>query len=182
MADKEKGYKTRTYLEKDAPHLVETKAKLDKIGKGMCLAKWTQSTIHLQLGHTHSCHHPRTHKISTKEIARNPSALHNTNYKKQRRREMLNDKRPPECEYCWNVEDSSDRFSDRVFKSSEGWSLPHYDEIVNADWREDYNPRYVEIAFSNACNFKCSYCGTSIFIHLDGRDKSSWWLQNHYRF
>ena len=30
MADKEKGYKTRTYLEKDAPHLVETKAKLDK--------------------------------------------------------------------------------------------------------------------------------------------------------
>ena len=46
MADKEKGYKTRTYLEKDAPHLVETKAKLDKIGKGMCLAKWTQE-IHL---------------------------------------------------------------------------------------------------------------------------------------
>ena len=50
MVDKEKGYKTRTYLEKDAPHLVSTKAKLDKIGKGMCLAKWTQSTIHLQLG------------------------------------------------------------------------------------------------------------------------------------
>ena len=77
MVDEEKGYKTRTYLEKDAPHLVDTKAKLDKIGKGMCLAKWTQTTIHLQLGHTHSCHHPRTHKISTKEIARNPSALHN---------------------------------------------------------------------------------------------------------
>ena len=97
MVDEEKGYKTRTYLEKDAPHLVDTKAKLDKIGKGMCLAKWTQTTIHLQLGHTHSCHHPRTHKISTKEIARNPSALHNTTYKKIRRREMLNDKRPPEC-------------------------------------------------------------------------------------
>ena len=58
MVDEEKGYKTRTYLEKDAPHLVDTKAKLDKIGKGMCLAKWTQTTIHLQLGHTHSCHHP----------------------------------------------------------------------------------------------------------------------------
>ena len=27
------------------------------------------------------------------------------------------------------------------------------------DWREDYNPKYVEVAFSNACNFKCSYCG-----------------------
>ena len=159
MVDKEKGYKTRTYLEKDAPHLVSTKAKLDKIGKGMCLAKWTQSTIHLQLGHTHSCHHPRTHKISTEEIAQNPSAQHNTTYKKVRRKKMLDDKRPSECEYCWNVEDSSDRFSDRVFKSSESWSLPHYDEIVNSDWEEDFNPRYVEVAFSNACNFKCSYCG-----------------------
>ena len=35
MVDKEKGYKTRTYLEKDAPHLVSTKAKLDKIGKAV---------------------------------------------------------------------------------------------------------------------------------------------------
>jgi hypothetical protein len=32
-------------------------------------------------------------------------------------------------------------------------------EIVESDWREDYNPKYVEVAFSNACNFKCSYCG-----------------------
>ena len=72
---------------------------------------------------------------------------------------MLNDERPAECDYCWNVEDSSDRFSDRVFKSGETWSLPHYDEIRNLDWRADYNPRYVEVAFSNACNFKCSYCG-----------------------
>ena len=28
MANEEKGYKTRTYLEKDAPHLVSTKEKL----------------------------------------------------------------------------------------------------------------------------------------------------------
>ena len=27
------------------------------------------------------------------------------------------------------------------------------------DWREDYNPKYVEVSFSNTCNFKCSYCG-----------------------
>ena len=139
-------------------HFVKTKEKLDKIGPGMCLAKWTQTTLHLQTGHNHSCHHPRTHKIDKNEIARNPSALHNTRYKKQRRKEMLNGARPAECDYCWNVEDNSDRFSDRVFKSQESWSLPHYDEIVNSDWREDYNPRYVEVAFSNACNFKCSYC------------------------
>ena len=126
----------------------------------MCLAKWTQVTLHMQTGHNHSCHHPRTHKIDVKEIQRNPSALHNTRYKKQRRKEMLNGKRPSECDYCWNVEDNSDRFSDRVFKSQESWSLPHFDEIANSDWREDINPRYVEVAFSNACNFNV------VIVHL----------------
>ncbi len=144
---------------KDNPFFIDNKKKLDDIGSGMCLAKWTQVTLQLQTGHNHSCHHPRTHKINVNEIKRNPSALHNTQYKKLRRREMLTGKRPEECDYCWGVEDNSDRFSDRVFKSSENWSLPHFDEIVNADWRQDFNPRYVEVAFSNACNFKCSYCG-----------------------
>jgi MoaA/NifB/PqqE/SkfB family radical SAM enzyme len=141
------------------PVYVETKNELDKVGKGMCLAKWTQVTMHLQNGHNHSCHHPRTHKISESEIKRNPSALHNTRHKKLRRKEMLNGSRPEECDYCWGVEDNSDRFSDRIFKSAESWSKPFYNEIVNSDYREDFNPRYVEVAFSNTCNFKCSYCG-----------------------
>jgi hypothetical protein len=144
---------------KENPIFQSMKDDLDKVGKGMCLAKWTQVTLQLQSGHNHSCHHPRTHKISEKEIKRNPSALHNTQYKKLRRREMLTGKRPVECDYCWGVEDTSDRFSDRIFKSAESWSKPHYEEIKNLDWRENYNPRYVEVAFSNACNFKCSYCG-----------------------
>ena len=152
----------RSYIEKESPYLVSTKRKLDKVGCGFCLAKWTQVTVHLQNGHTHSCHHPKTHKVSLTEIKRNPSALHNTRYKKLRRKEMLVDnKRPDECTYCWNVEDNSDRYSDRTFKSSESWSLPHYDEIVNSNWRDDFNPRYVEVSFSNACNFKCSYCGSA---------------------
>ena len=54
----------------DNPIYVETKRKLDEVGCGMCLAKWTQVTMHLQLGHTHSCHHPRTHKISLNELKR----------------------------------------------------------------------------------------------------------------
>ena len=142
----------------DNPIYVETKRQLDETGCGMCLAKWTQVTMHLQLGHTHSCHHPKTHKVPLNELKRNPSALHNTQHKKIRRKEMLDGKRPSECDYCWNVEDNSDRFSDRVFKSNESWSLPHMDEIKNSYWRDDFNPRYVEVAFSNACNFKCSYC------------------------
>jgi hypothetical protein len=36
---------------------------------------------------------------------------------------MLEGQRPDECDYCWNVEDNSDRFSDRVFKSQK---VGHY--------------------------------------------------------
>jgi organic radical activating enzyme len=141
------------------PFYIKVKKDLDAVGKGMCLAKWTQVTLQLQSGHNHSCHHPATHKISETEIQRNPSALHNTKFKKLKRKEMLNGDRPTECEYCWNVEDNSDRYSDRIFKSAETWSQPHMEEIINSDWREDYNPKYVEVSFSNSCNFKCSYCG-----------------------
>ena len=72
---------------------------------------------------------------------------------------MLENKRPTECNYCWKVEDNSDSFSDRVFKSSEPWSEPHFDEIKESNWRDDFNPKYVEVNFSNTCNFKCAYCG-----------------------
>ena len=156
---KEDNKKLKKTFAGDNPFYLGVRDDLNKIGQGFCLAKWTQVTMHLQLGHTHSCHHPRTHAISPSEIKRNPSALHNTMYKKRRRKEMLEGGRPEECDYCWNVEDTSDRFSDRTFKSSESWSLPHYEEIATLNWRADYNPKYVEVAFSNACNFKCSYCG-----------------------
>jgi MoaA/NifB/PqqE/SkfB family radical SAM enzyme len=144
------------------------KDDLDRVGCGFCLAKWTQVTMHLQNGTNHSCHHPGVHKIPLEEIEQNPKALHNTKFKKLRRREMLTGKRPEECEYCWNIEDNSDQFSDRIYKSSEPWSQPHYQDIIQARWNEDFNPRYVEVSFSNTCNFKCSYCGPMY---------SSQWLQ-----
>jgi hypothetical protein len=136
-----------------------TKNKLDSVGCGFCLAKWTQVTMHLHNGTTHSCHHPEPHKIGLEEINRNPSALHNSKVKKQARKQMLNNERPSECQYCWNVEDNSNSFSDRVFKSSEPWSEPYFKEISESNWRDDYNPKYVEVNFSNTCNFKCAYCG-----------------------
>jgi hypothetical protein len=137
----------------------ETREKLDKVGCGFCLAKWTQVTMHLNNGTTHSCHHPEPHKVELEELNRNYTALHNSNVKKQARKEMLEGKRPTECQYCWNVEDNSNSFSDRIFKSAEPWSEPHFEEITKSHWRDDYNPKYVEVNFSNTCNFKCAYCG-----------------------
>ena len=56
--------------------------QLNQKGCGFCLAKWTQVTMHLGVGLTHSCHHPVQHKIPLAELKRNPSALHNIRYKK----------------------------------------------------------------------------------------------------
>ena len=139
--------------------LPDLKKKLDKVGCGFCLAKWSQVTMHLGTGMTHSCHHPSPHKIPLSEIERNPSALHNTSFKKRKRKEMLEGKRPDECNFCWNVEDNSNSFSDRVFKSSEPWALQDFEKIKDSNWRDDFNPRYVEVSFGNTCNFACAYCG-----------------------
>jgi len=137
----------------------EVKKKLDKVGCGFCLAKWTQVTLHLGTGMTHSCHHPVQHKIPLRELRNNPSALHNTRHKKKRRKQMLEGEKPSECNYCWNIEENSNSFSDRVFKSSEPWSWNDFQKIKQSNWREDFNPRYVEVSFGNTCNFACSYCG-----------------------
>jgi organic radical activating enzyme len=94
------------------------------------------------------------------EIQNNPSALHNTIFKKQQRRKMLNGVRPEECQYCWNIEDLPGNYiSDRTYKSAdEVWSYPYLDTIKEAGAYGNINPTYLEVSFENTCNFKCAYC------------------------
>jgi organic radical activating enzyme len=140
--------------------LIAVTNALDEVGPGFCLAKWQQVTLHLHSGQTHSCHHPAAHKIPVEELEDNPSALHNTKFKKKQRKTMLEGGRPSECDYCWRVEDNNDdSFSDRTYKSQEPWALPHLNEIKSMPWDHDVVPSYLEISFSSVCNFKCSYCG-----------------------
>jgi organic radical activating enzyme len=150
-----------------------TKAELDAVSPSMCIAKWKQVTIHLQNGHTHSCHHPGTHKVPLEEIKINVSALHNTNFKKEQRKLMLEGVRPHECGYCWKVEDNSNQYSDRIAKSSESWARPHLQDIVSKPWNDNVAPSYLEVSFSNVCNFKCSYCSPNI---------SSQWMDEIQRY
>ena len=131
----------------------------------MCVAKWKQVTVHLGTGQTHSCHHPSSHHIPVEEIAIDITALHNTKFKKEQRKLMLEGNRPSECGYCWKVEDSDtdeNVFSDRITKSIDYWAEPHLDSIAALPYDKNVNPSYLEVSFSNACNFKCSYCGPEI--------------------
>jgi organic radical activating enzyme len=144
-------------------HLKQVSKEINDVSPSFCVAKWNQVTMHLHNGHTHSCHHPKTHIIPIEEIKRSPKALHNTDFKKLQRRMMLEGRRPPECDYCWRVEDSGNELSDRVIKSADtSWAYHDINKISNTPWNSDVDPTYVEISFSSVCNFKCSYCGPNV--------------------
>ena len=104
---------------------------INEVSPSFCIAKWKQVTMHLQNGNTHSCHHPNPHYVPVEEIMRNYKALHNSEFKKQQRKLMLEGKRPSECDYCWRVEDSpGNHYSDRTYKSADGkWAFPYLNEI-----------------------------------------------------
>ena len=124
-----------------------------------CLAKWHHVTIYLQTGETHSCYHPAPHKIPLEGLEQNPSQLHNTPQKKQERLAMLNGQKPAGCQYCWNIECmGKDYVSDRHIKTTSIYTPERIEEIKNNPWDYDINPEYIEVNFSNECNFKCGYC------------------------
>lgn len=131
---------------------------LNETGPGFCLAKFTQVTMHLGTGMVHSCHHPKTHTVPLDELENNPAALFNTSKLKQARKEMLNGEKPSECDYCWRIENSNSP-SDRYFKSLESWALQSHDMVLENGHEIDYYPTYLEVDFSNVCNFNCIYCG-----------------------
>ena len=127
------------------------------LGKGLCLAKWKQVSLHLPTGLNNSCYHPPLHAIPAELLQDNPSALHNTPHKKEQRKIMLKQERPGECSYCWAMEDNG-KLSDRHYRSGEPWAAKDFDVIVNSNGDEDVIPSYVEVNFNHACNLACSYC------------------------
>lgn len=132
---------------------------MKEVSPTFCLAKWHHTSIYLHTGQTHSCYHPRPHDISLDEIKADPSALHNTRIKKQERAMMLVGEKPDGCQYCWNVESlGEDYISDRMIRNQSIYTPERLQEITNNTFNYNINPEYIEIAFSNECNFKCGYC------------------------
>jgi organic radical activating enzyme len=144
-------------------YVKKVKEQLNKFSPSLCLAKWDTTTIYLQTGETHSCHHPVPHKIPLEEIIDNPGALHNTKYKKEQRKDMLAGVRPKECQYCWNIEDLGDEYlSDRHLKSAIVFNKPLLIDVVSKGSDYNINPSHVEISFGNECQMSCLYCSPKI--------------------
>lgn len=133
------------------------KERLDAVSPSLCLAKWQQVSLHLPTGLNNSCYHPPLHRIPIEEIKRSPAALHNTSYKKEQRKLMLEGTRPSECSYCWAMEDNG-KLSDRHYRSGEPWAMKAFDQVTSQPWDADATPAYVEVNFNHACNLRCSYC------------------------
>lgn len=131
---------------------------LNEISPSMCLAKWYNVSIHIPTGKTHSCYHPPAHKVPLKEITISPAAIHNTKYKNEQRVKMLTGVRPDECNFCWDIEDSGDMLSDRAYRSKDVFRPGILKELVKDIDTGNPMPRYVEVNFNQACNFKCAYC------------------------
>ena len=144
----------------------------DKLGHSLCLAKWQQVSLHLPTGLNNSCYHPPLHEIDAQPLEFHPSALHNTAYKKEQRKKMLNGERPKECNYCWTMEDAG-HLSDRHYRSGEPWAAEHYNNIVDQPWDADVTPSYVEVNFSHGCNLACSYCSPQFSTEW-GKDIDRW--------
>ena len=84
---------------------------------------------------------------------------HNTPQKKQERKQMLEGEKPSGCQYCWNIECmGKDYISDRHIKTASIYTPKRIEEIKSNPWDYNINPEYIEINFSNECNFKCGYC------------------------
>lgn len=147
MKDEYELYKKRT-LETDK-----------KFSSCFCLAKWYHANIYFQTGETHSCYHPAPHAISPEEIKLRPSALHNSAEKIKERQGMLTGQRPKGCQYCWNIEDlNKDLISDRQIRNGSLYREDRIQEIAEQPFDFHVDPEYIELSFSNLCNFKCGYC------------------------
>jgi len=132
---------------------------MNAVSPTFCLAKWHHVTMYLQSGETHSCYHPAPHKIPLGELADNPSALHNTQFKKDERKQMLEGEKPVGCQYCWNIEAMGpDYISDRHIRNASIFTEERYEQTTKGAWNQNINPEYLEINFGNECNFKCGYC------------------------
>lgn len=150
-------------------NIAKTIQIINEISPSFCAAKWYNATIWLGNGRTASCHLPLAHSIPLDGLSENPSKLHNTDYKINRREEMLQGVRPSECAYCWTVEDKRDKdvHSDRVYKSY----IYSENEIklLKEIGLRNIDPKTLEISFDNLCNLSCSYCNSEF---------SSTWASN----
>ena len=180
MRDNQKGDEVELlkgkYISKYFSSSTDLLQELNSVSKSFCLAKWYSVSLHLPTGKTHSCYHPPAHDIPLDELTVDVNSLHNTSYKKQQRQKMLAGERPTECNFCWAIEDQGN-VSDRAYRSFDVYEPGLVEKSLNDS---NPKPRYLEVNFNQACNFKCSYCSPHLSTewYKEIKDYGSYNLSN----
>ena len=149
---------TSNYLPVGESYLEYKKRVLDSKSRSFCGAKWYYATIWLNTGQTTACHHPLPHQVDAVEVTKNYKLLSNTPQKQIERQQMISGERPSGCDYCWRIEDlAEDNVSDRVHKSL-AYTEQDLQQAFEAESKQDFPLKYLELSFDRTCNFACSYC------------------------
>lgn len=131
---------------------------IDNSKKHFCILPW----IHFSLGpsgEVHSC--CRTDYKSSLGSFKDSSLeeIWNSENFKQFRLDMANDKRISSCQDCYNIEkigvESFRQISNRDWKDQ----FHRIDDMNSDGSLKHFEPIYLDLRFSNICNFKCRTCG-----------------------
>jgi len=73
---------------------------------------------------------------------------------KELRKDMLEGKRNKVCDVCYKKEDLNNHSPRSEYNKNILWKMP----VVMEDYSTDSQFQYIDIRFSNLCNFKCRMC------------------------
>lgn len=91
------------------------------------------------------------------------TALWNSAYYKQIRKDMLANKRLEKCKKCWMAEDSGLTSMRRQGDPS------YFKQHTNSEGTLELLPTDIELHFGNVCNLSCKMCSTQ-FSHMIGKE------------
>lgn len=138
------------------------------ISDKFCAAKWNEFSINLQQLSTRVCHLSKAIRFTIEDYRENYLYFFHNQELNQIRNEMLDNKEPQTCNYCWRIEKGGRFKSERYYKTMSNNNFNDIDRIQESIKENSiYYPSYLEIAFNNKCNLRCLYCHVDFSSSLD---------------
>jgi len=107
-----------------------------------CPAKWDELYVSFETNYAYSC-------------CKAPPAQHFTEhvleFVSMERMNMLNGIQDASCAYCWEVEHNGG-------KSLRHRHLQNFDPATFNNYKNNPDPKLVQVTVGNECNFQCTYC------------------------
>lgn len=138
---------------------IDAENKLIDISDSMCLAKWGQISFNVRRATFSSCCLSTAVKIDKFAAKKDYNYLfQNIDIIKQKKN-MISGEKDSSCDFCWQIEKDTGKVArERVYKSLDVGFGRVYDEVKSKTVYNLINPNYLEVSFSNECNFRCIYC------------------------